>query len=219
MERSGQLACRPGLLPEVVAPWAHIWPYPSRTISLGMNVTAVQTSRIAGQGTSWLTATDRECPLATYPSGRQRARCCGRADLLIRRVCHASLLPGHMPPGLRGYRSLACVVSRSYAVLYGQNQATGTAHGSAGGRPPAALPCVVRCTMGPWPASGPQSARPITATADLEPGTQWHSQREGTGVGLTAFCNSTWPPPRLSPALPVARAAATDPHSCQIRDP
>jgi hypothetical protein len=35
-----------------------------------------------------------------------------------------------MPLGLRGYRSLLCVVTQSYAVLYGQNQTTGRAHGS-----------------------------------------------------------------------------------------
>jgi len=46
-------------------------------------------------------------------------------DRLIRRVCRGFLLPGHMPPGLRGYRSLLCVVTQSYAVLYGQNQTTG----------------------------------------------------------------------------------------------
>jgi hypothetical protein len=45
-----------------------------------------------------------------------------------------------MPPGLRGCRSLSCVVSRSFAVLYGQNQAIGRVRGSGGGRstlPPA----------------------------------------------------------------------------------
>lgn len=41
-----------------------------------------------------------------------------------RRVCHASLLPGRMLRGLRGCPPLACVVSRSFAVLYGQNQAS-----------------------------------------------------------------------------------------------
>jgi hypothetical protein len=35
-----------------------------------------------------------------------------------------------MPLGLRGYRSLLCVVTQSYAVLYGQNQTTDRAHGS-----------------------------------------------------------------------------------------
>jgi hypothetical protein len=45
----------------------------------------------------------------------------------IRRLCHASLLPGHMPRGLHGCRSLPCVICRSFAVLYGQNQATAPA--------------------------------------------------------------------------------------------
>jgi len=40
-----------------------------------------------------------------------------------------------MPLGLRGYHSLLCVVTQSYAVLYGQNQTTGRAHGSGGGEP------------------------------------------------------------------------------------
>jgi len=50
-------------------------------------------------------------------------------NLLIRRVCRGFLLPGQMPPGLRGYRSLLCVVTQSYAVPYGQNQTTDRAHG------------------------------------------------------------------------------------------
>jgi hypothetical protein len=53
---------------------------------------------------------------------------------LIRRVCRGFFPPGHMPLGLRGYRSLLCVVTQSYAVLYGQNQTTGRAHGSEGDR-------------------------------------------------------------------------------------
>jgi len=40
-----------------------------------------------------------------------------------------------MPSGLRGCRSLSCVVCQPFAVLCGQNEATGTAHGSRGGRP------------------------------------------------------------------------------------
>ena len=34
-----------------------------------------------------------------------------------------------MPLGLRGYRSLLCVVTQSYAVLYGQNQTIDRAYG------------------------------------------------------------------------------------------
>jgi hypothetical protein len=51
-------------------------------------------------------------------------------SLLIRRVCRGFFLPGHMPLGLRGYCSLLCVVTQSYAVLYGQNQTTDRARGS-----------------------------------------------------------------------------------------
>jgi hypothetical protein len=50
-------------------------------------------------------------------------------NLLIRRVCRGFCPPWHMPLGLRGYRSLLCVVTQSYAVLYGQNQTTDRAHG------------------------------------------------------------------------------------------
>ena len=50
-------------------------------------------------------------------------------SLLIRRVCRGFFLPGHVPLGLRGYRSLLCVVTQSYAVLYDQNQTTDRAHG------------------------------------------------------------------------------------------
>src|SRR6266487_895493 len=46
---------------------------------------------------------------------------------LIRRVCHAFLLPGHMPPGPRECRSLSCVVCQSFAVLCGQNEAIAAA--------------------------------------------------------------------------------------------
>jgi len=75
-------------------------------------------------------------------------------SLLIRRVCHASLLPGHMPPGLRGCRSLACVVCRSFAVLYGQNQTIGRAHGSGGGWPYTALAGLIHRQAGPRSMSG-----------------------------------------------------------------
>ena len=43
-------------------------------------------------------------------------------NLLIRRLWHASLLPGHMPLGLRGCRSLSRIVSRCCAVLSDQIQ-------------------------------------------------------------------------------------------------
>jgi hypothetical protein len=79
--------------------------------------------------------------------------------LLIRRVCHASLLPGHMLSGLRRCRSLACVVSRSFAVLYGQNQATGTAQGSGGGWPPTVLRGLTHRQAGTWSMSGPQPCK------------------------------------------------------------
>jgi hypothetical protein len=69
----------------------------------------------------------------------------GPASLLIGRVCRGFLLPGHMPLGLRGYRSLLCVVTQSYAVLYGQNQTTGRAHGSRDGR--SIMPLAARSTM------------------------------------------------------------------------
>ena len=47
-------------------------------------------------------------------------------NLLIRSVCHASLLPGHMPSGSRGCRSLSCVICQSFSVSRGQNEATGS---------------------------------------------------------------------------------------------
>src|SRR5215472_9361272 len=53
-------------------------------------------------------------------------------SLLIRRLCHAFLRPGDMPSGLRECCSLPCVVCQSYAMLCGQNEATGTDHGSEG---------------------------------------------------------------------------------------
>ena len=61
---------------------------------------------------------------------RRRARSDSDPSLQIRRVCRGFFPPGHMPLGLRGYRSLLCVVTQSYAVLYGQNQTTDRAHGS-----------------------------------------------------------------------------------------
>jgi hypothetical protein len=62
----------------------------------------------------------------------------------IRRVCRGFLLPGYMPLGLRGYRSSLCVLTQSYAVLYGQI------------RPPAGLtaPGPVGCQLLPGLASG-----------------------------------------------------------------
>jgi hypothetical protein len=69
-----------------------------RTISLGMSLTAAQTSQIAGQVSSRLAATDRECPQATCRSGTQRARGHIAANLLIRRLRHRRRLPGTWRP-------------------------------------------------------------------------------------------------------------------------
>jgi hypothetical protein len=57
-------------------------------------------------------------------------------SLLIRRLCHGFSLPGHMLSGLRGCRSLSCIVCQYFAVLCGQNQAIGKTHSSGGGRSP-----------------------------------------------------------------------------------
>ncbi len=80
-------------------------------------------------------------------------------SLLIRSVCHGSLLPGHMPPGLRGCRSLPCIVCRSFAVLYGQNQTIGRAHGSGGGRSAVRLAVLMTSRSDAWSASGPGQSR------------------------------------------------------------
>src|SRR5438034_7730453 len=76
---------------------------------------------------------------------------------LIRRVCRGSLLPGQMPLGLRGYRSLLCVVTQSYAVLYGQNQTTGKTHGSGGGEPVRSLAGLTADQLATWPSPGPRA--------------------------------------------------------------
>src|SRR5215813_12178244 len=75
-------------------------------------------------------------------------------NLLIRRLCHASLLPGHMPRGLQGCRSLPCVICRSFAVLYGQNQATGTGYASGGGRRAAPVPAQTSIKSRSWSTPG-----------------------------------------------------------------
>jgi hypothetical protein len=46
-------------------------------------------------------------------------------NLLIRRVCHGSLLPGYMLPDLLGCLSLFRIVCQSFAVWYGQIQTIG----------------------------------------------------------------------------------------------
>jgi hypothetical protein len=81
-------------------------------------------------------------------------------DLLIRRVCHASLLPGHIPSGLQGCRSLSCIVWQSFAVLCGQNEAIAKANGSGGGKREAPVPAYTLIESGSWSTPGPRRQRP-----------------------------------------------------------
>jgi hypothetical protein len=77
----------------------------------------------------------RDCSTLWVTAHRAQSFDTHRSVEQIRRMCRAFSLPGHMPPGLRGCRSLACVVFRSFAVACGQKEATGTARGSGGGGP------------------------------------------------------------------------------------
>jgi hypothetical protein len=77
-----------------------------------------------------------------------------------KKPCRTSLLPGHMSSGLRGCRSLSCVVCQSFSLSCGQNEATGS-------WPPAAPPPGMH---------GPNSCRPGAADGTMLP---W---RAATGV-------------------------------------
>ena len=72
-------------------------------------------------------AQGRRCALGLlYFAAVQHSSRVGR-DHLIRRVCHGSLLPGHMPLDLPGCLSSFRIVCQSFAMWYGQIQAIGWA--------------------------------------------------------------------------------------------